>query len=108
MPTAAEKMSAAKEKIERRKDEAAKIGAHYKFVLEGDGGGTWMLNLKDEISVEEGDGDAECTVKMGATDFVDLLEGRATAQELFFAGKLQIEGDLGLAMRLQSLTEIIG
>ena len=108
MSTAAEKMSAAKVNIESRKDEAAKIGARYKFVLEGDGGGKWMLNLKDEISVEEGDGDAECTVKMAASDFVELLEGRATAQELFFAGKLQIEGDLGLAMRLQSLTEIIG
>jgi predicted lipid carrier protein YhbT len=40
-------------------------------------------------------------------DALDLFEGRANGQALFFAGKLRIEGDMGLALRLQSLTDIL-
>jgi putative sterol carrier protein len=36
-----------------------------------------------------------------------MVEGRANGQQLFFTGKLKIEGDMGLAMKLQKLTEMI-
>ena len=75
--------------------------------LDGDGGGTWIVSLKDTPSITDGDGDAECTIKMAANDYVDMMEGRAQGQDLFFAGKLQIDGDMGLAMKLQALTEIM-
>ena len=107
MTTAADKMKEAQGKIEEHKDAAKQIGAVYKFVLSGDGGGTWVMNLKDNPGVTEGDGDAQCTIKMAATDYVDMLEGRANGQQLFFSGKLKIEGDMGLAMKLQKLTEVL-
>jgi putative sterol carrier protein len=44
---------------------------------------------------------------MDAKDFVDMREGKANGQQLFFAGKLKIEGDMGLAMKLQKLTEVL-
>jgi putative sterol carrier protein len=107
MPTAKEKMDDAAKKIEENKEQAKTIGAVYKFVLDGEGGGTWVMNLKDNPGVYEGDGEAQCTIKMNAKDYVDMLEGRANGQQLFFAGKLKIEGDMGLAMKLQKLTEVI-
>lgn len=107
MPTAKEKMDEAAKKIEDNKDKAAQIGAVYKFVLSGDGGGTWVMNLKDAPGVSEGDGPAACTIKMAANDYVDMLEGRANGQQLFFSGKLKIEGDMGLAMKLQKLTDVL-
>lgn len=83
------------------------IGAVYKFVLSGDNGGTWIVNLKDNPGVTEGEGPAQCTIKMEAKDYVDMREGKANGQQLFFAGKLKIEGDMGLAMKLQKLTEVL-
>jgi predicted lipid carrier protein YhbT len=107
MATAQEKMAAASAKIAANQAKAAAIGATYRFVLDGDAGGTWILALKDPPSVTAGDGAAECTVRMAAQDFVDMVEGRASGQELFFRGKLKVEGDMGLALRLQALTDIL-
>jgi putative sterol carrier protein len=107
MATAKDKMDEAASKIEQNKEQAKQIGAVYKFVLDGEGGGTWVMNLKDNPGVTAGDGDAQCTIKMAASDYVDMVEGRANGQQLFFTGKLKIEGDMGLAMKLQKLTEMI-
>lgn len=107
MSTASEKMAQIGQKINEKKAQASAVGAIYKFVLEGDGGGTWIVNLKDNPGVTEGDGPAECTLKMSVSDGLDLLEGRARGEQLFFAQKLRIEGDMGLAMRLQALLEIV-
>jgi len=107
MATAKELMETAKKRIEANKAQASQIGAVYKFVLDGDGGGTYIMNLKDSPGVTEGDGTAQCTIKMAAKDYVDMVEGRANGQQLFFTGKLKIEGDMGLAMKLQKLTDMI-
>jgi putative sterol carrier protein len=82
------------------------FGAIYKFVLEGAGGGTWLVNLKDKPGVSQTDGAADCTLSMSATDFVELLEGRANGQQLYFQGKLRIEGNIGLALKLQNLAAL--
>ncbi len=107
MTTAAEKMLEAKKAIEKNRDKASAVGAVYKFILEGDGGGTWIVALNSSPGITEGEGDAACTIKMTSQDYVDMLEGRTQGQDLFFAGKLQIEGDMALAMKLQALTEIM-
>ena len=107
MTSGADKMAYAKARIESQPEAARQIGATYKFMLAGEGGGTWVMNLQEDVKVEEGDGEAQCTIKMQGSDFVDLLEGRASAQQLFFSGRLRIEGDMGLAMRLQKLTELL-
>ena len=50
---------------------------------------------------------ADCRLVLTCDDFVDLVEGRVSGQALFGAGKLRIDGDLGLAMKLQQLTELL-
>ena len=107
MATAQEKMAEAASKIEANKDRVKEIGAIYKFVLGGEGGGTWIMDLRDNPGVREGDGDAQCTIKMTAKDYVDMMEGRVKGQQLFFESRLRIEGDIGLAMKLQKLTELL-
>jgi putative sterol carrier protein len=87
---------------------ARTIDASYKFKLTGEGGGTWVACLKDPVGIRECDDPAECTITLSAGDFVDLFEGRVNGQRLFFSGKLQIEGDIGLAMKLQHVTELFG
>jgi predicted lipid carrier protein YhbT len=107
MATAKDLMDDAHQKLVAQKDAALSIGAVYKFILSGDAGGTWIMNLKDDVGVTEGDGDAGCTISMDAADYVDMREGRSDPQQLFFQGKLQVDGDIGLAMKLQSLTEVL-
>ena len=107
MATAQELMRRIGEKIAGRKELLSSVGAVYKFVLDGDGGGTYLVDLKSELKVTEGDGPAACTVLMTATDFVDLFEGRANGQALFFGGRLRVEGDMGLALKLQTLTDVV-
>ena len=107
MATASELAQRIGEKIAGRKDLLSSVGAVYKFVLEGAGGGTYLLDLKQNLSVAESDGPAGCTIRMAANDFVDLFEGRANGQALFFSGKLRVEGDMGLALKLQTLTDIL-
>jgi putative sterol carrier protein len=107
MTTAQEKMELAKHRLSTNTDRLKTIGAVYKFVLEGEGGGTWIVALKGAVSITSGDGDADCTLKLAASDYVDMIEGRAKGEELFFAGKLHIEGDPSLAMRLQTLNQLM-
>ncbi len=106
-------MATGKELIERLGAKVAKdpsvasnFGAIYKFVLEGEGGGTWLVDLKDAPGAREGDGEADCAISLSATDFVDLIEGRANGQQLYFQGKLRIDGNLGLALKLQNLADL--
>jgi putative sterol carrier protein len=107
MTTAQEKMQQAQAKISAHADRLRSIGAVYKFVLEGEGGGTWIAKFHDDPAIEEGDGDAECTIIMAADDYVDMLEDRANPQQLFFTGKLKVEGDMGLAMKLGDIADIM-
>lgn len=107
MTTAAELIERIKQKVATQKDLLTSVGAVYKFVLEGEGGGTYLLDLKQSLAVTQGDGPASCTVSMACSDFVDLFEGRADGQALFFNGKLRVDGDMGLALKLQQLTGLL-
>src|SRR5690606_25866030 len=100
-------MQQAQDRIASHADRLKQIGALYKFVLQGEGGGTWLADFRDNPSIEAGDGEAECTIIMAASDYVDMVEGRANAQQLFFTGKLKVEGDMGLAMKLGDIADIM-
>ena len=108
MATARELVDEARTKIEANTEAVAAVDAIYKFVLEGEGGGTWIWTLADQPTIVEGDGDAPCTIRMSADDYVAMREGRVDAQQLFFAQRLKVEGDISLAMKLQSLNDSIG
>jgi len=107
MSTASDKLKQMGQLIADKREQASAIGAVFKFVLEGDGGGTFIVNLKDNPGVVEGDGSADCTITMTSQDFVDLTEGKANGQQLFFGGKLKVEGDMSLALRLQAMLDIL-
>jgi putative sterol carrier protein len=107
MTTPSELFERISTQIAGRNELTSSVGAVYKFVLDGEGGGTWLVDLKSGLTVKNEDGPAGCTIRMASTDFVDLFEGRANGQALFFGGKLKVEGDIGLALKLESLTNVI-
>jgi len=54
-------------------------------------------------NVSNDDKDADCTLKMDFSDFSDLIDRKLDGMTAFMTGKLKIEGDMGVAMKLQSI-----
>jgi putative sterol carrier protein len=86
-------------------DAAKGMDAVIQFNLGGDGGGTWHVTIKDgACTVTEGaHGSPKMTMTMAASDYVDMINGKLNGQMAFMSGKLKIAGDMGLAMKMQSL-----
>lgn len=90
----------------RFKKEAAKgLNAVYQFDLAGEGGGKWHVIINNEqCEVKEGaDASPNITISMSAQDYLDMVTGKLNGQVAFMSGKLRISGDMGLALRMQSL-----
>jgi putative sterol carrier protein len=81
-------------------DKAKSMKATYKFIIGGANAGTWRVCLGDNPRVEEGDGEAQCTITVGDDDFVNIVGGKLNPQMAFMSGKLKVAGDMGLAMKL--------
>jgi len=105
MTTPADIFGGMQAEIGTNPDKAKEIDAVYQFKLTGDGGCEYVVDLKTPEIREGADGSAQCTVTMEATDFVDMVTGKVQGQQLFMMGKLLIEGDMGLALRLQQVFE---
>ena len=53
--------------------------------------------------VSNDDKAADCKLKMDFGDFSDLIGGKLDGMTAFMTGKLKIEGDMGVAMKLQNI-----
>ena len=94
-------------RFERDPAEALSIGAIYKFDVSGDGGGSWILDLT-KPEVRGGEGDAQCTVTVSAEDFLGILNNTLNPVQAFMMGKIQVAGDMSLAMKLQQVLSTEG
>ena len=69
-----------------------------KFVVQGEG--SVMI---DTDGVRAGDGDADVTLSADAETFSALLEGELDPTSAYMSGRLAIDGDMGMAMRLGAI-----
>ena len=82
---------------------AREVNAIFQFKISGDNGGDWAVDLTTpEVVAGDKDG-AQVTIHMEATDFMDMVEGRLPGPQAFMTGKLRVEGDIALAMKLQDI-----
>jgi putative sterol carrier protein len=89
-------------KIQARPDVAAKIGAVFQFVISGPEGGNWYVDLVEpggKVATGTSPG-AQCTVSMKDADLLAMVNGKLSPQMAFMTGKIKIQGDYGLAMKL--------
>jgi putative sterol carrier protein len=83
-------------------EQARKLEASYRFDIEG--AGSWRLEADGErVVVIESDAPADCVVKTDEATFLGLVGGTQSAMGAFMAGRIRVEGDLGLALRLRDL-----
>jgi putative sterol carrier protein len=75
------------------------------FDLAGEGGGQWTATIADgKIDLVEGAGSPpNTTFKMKADVFLGIVNGKINPVAAFMQGKVRVQGDMSVAMRLQSL-----
>jgi putative sterol carrier protein len=92
--------------LAKNPNEAKEIGAKYQINVTGEGGGEWFIDVSSSgPSATAGNpGGADCTITLTAEDFQKLHENPdANGMQLFFAGKLKVQGNQMLAMKLKKL-----
>ena len=93
------------EKLQNKPDVVQKINAVYQFNISGPSGGQWSVDCtKPGGAITSGAAaSAKCTVSCTDADFLNIVNGRLNPQMAFMSGKLKIQGDMGLAMKLQQI-----
>lgn len=69
-----------------------------KFVIEGEG-----AIMMDADGVRAGDEEADVTLTASADVFQQILEGDLNPTSAFMTGKLAVDGNMGMAMKLGSV-----
>jgi putative sterol carrier protein len=88
--------------IKSRVGDDAGLGATLKFDC-GDDGVIVIDGRAKPNTVSNDNRDADCTVGLTIGDLEAMLAGDLAPTTAFMTGKLRVEGDMGVAMKLQSL-----
>ena len=87
-------------------EKAGTTKATIQFDLSGDGGGKWWVKIH-EGKAESGKGEPpetpNLTLSADAGDWVKIMTGKMDPTTSFMQGKLKIKGDMGLAIKMQTL-----
>jgi len=90
------------EGMRERVAEDSGLGAKVKFDFGDDG--VVMLDASQVPNVvSNDDADADCTLKISMADFIAMTQGELDGTTAFMMGKLKVEGDMGIAMKLQGV-----
>lgn len=91
-------------------DAAKQIGATFQLIVTGEGGGEWFIDVSATgPKAEAGNKPADCTIRVTSEDFQKLHENpQVNGMQLFFAGKLKVDGNIMLAQKLGKLFNLAG
>jgi putative sterol carrier protein len=86
-------------------DAAKGMSSVIQFNLTGEGASPYYVEIKDgAATVAQGThASPNMTMTIAGQDYVDMAGGKLNPQMAFMSGKLKIQGDMGLAMKMQTL-----
>ena len=77
------------------------VNGVYRFDLSGPNGGSWIVDFKaGTAGVRQGDENGQCTIAMTDDNFMAMLSGKISPRLAYMGGKLKVQGDMSLAMKL--------
>lgn len=88
-----------------RAEKAQGVDAVIQFELGGENGGKYWVKIADG-QCTSGAGQAEnpkLTVRATGDDWYNIATGKANVMQAFMAGKLKVQGDMAMGMKLQSM-----
>lgn len=92
-------------------ERATAIDCCYQFNVTGDGGGTYVLNLKkgttSDFLTTEPSSAADATITVSGADWIAIVKGELDAMSAFMGGKVKVDGDLSQAMKLPKLVKLL-
>lgn len=106
MATSAEVSGIFSAMAERFKPEKAEgVDAVIQFDLSGENGGQYWVKVGNgQCTTGEGQADnPKMTIKAAADDWYSIATGKLNAMQAFMGGKMKIQGDMGLAMKMQGM-----
>jgi putative sterol carrier protein len=86
-------------------EKAAGLDADVQVNLTGEGGGNWVIKIADgKVTGTEGKAASpRLTVTTSLADITAIAEGKLDGMAAFMQGKVKLDGDVGLAMRMVSM-----
>jgi putative sterol carrier protein len=71
--------------------------------ITGPNGGEWMVMIKDQkLEVKEGTHPSPTlVVSIAEANYMDVVNGKMSGEKAFLTGKLQLKGNIALALRLR-------
>lgn len=92
-------------RLKERPGIAKGIGAVVAIALTGEGGGRWVLDLTKEPAAIASDQTtpAATTISMAVEVFEQMAGGGLDPQMAFLTGKVKVDGNLGIAIKLGQL-----
>jgi len=84
-------------------DKIRDVNQSYLFDVAGEG--RWLVEVRNgSLKVTEGwEGEADATISTSSETFDRIASGKQNPMTAYMTGKLKVSGDLGAALKLQSL-----
>ncbi len=89
------------EQVKAKAAEGSPIGATVKFQIGDDFIYIDGTGESNEVLLE--DKDADCLIISSLEDFQKIMDGEINSMMAVMTGKMKIKGDMGVAMKLQSI-----
>ncbi len=91
--------------VQKRVGDDSGLGKTLRFDFEDEGAIFLDGASTPNVVNNNTDGDADCTIKMTLENFQNMLDGELNPMMAFMSGKIKVEGDMGVAMKLQSVLD---
>ncbi len=84
---------------------AQRVDVTVQVNITGPNGGAWAVTIKDQkLEAKEGTHPSPTmAISMAEADYMDLVNGKMSAEKAFFGGKIQFKGNIVLALKLKEI-----